>query len=176
MRKFAASMMACALRAGAIAGALSLAAGSLYAQTAGSALPPGDGKDLLAVACTQCHGLKPIVMLHDGAAGWKTVVEDMIMRGAQLEAQESATVVQYLAKNFGPMANTTKTAALPAGPGKELVEERCMACHGVEKITGEKRTKQEWGTTVKKMAERGLSVTPEEIQTISSYLAAQFGK
>jgi cytochrome c5 len=97
------------------------------------------------------------------------------VRGAQLDAQESATVVQYLAKNFGPTTNAAKTA-LPAGPGKELVEERCMACHGVEKITGEKRTKQEWGTTVKKMAERGLSVTPEEIQKISSYLAAQFGK
>ena len=176
MRKFAASILMRALRAGAIAGALSLAAGLLYAQSTGNALPPGDGKEMLAVACTQCHGLKPIVMLHDGAAGWKAVVEDMIMRGAQLDAQESATVVQYLSKNFGPTANAAKTAALPAGPGKELVEERCMACHGVEKITGEKRTKQEWATTVKKMAERGLSVTPEEIQTISSYLAAQFGK
>jgi cytochrome c5 len=175
MRKYTISMMLCALRTGAIAGAISLAAGSIYAQTPGNALPPGDGKEMLAVACTQCHGLKPIVMMHDGAAGWKRMVEDMIMRGAQLDAQESATVVQYLAKNFGPTANAKKTA-LPAGAGKELVEERCTACHGVEKITGEKRTKQEWGTTVKQMAERGLSVTPEEIRTISSYLAAQFGK
>ena len=175
MRKITASMMVCAVRVGLIAAALSLAGGPLYAQTAGNALPAGDGKDLLAVACTQCHGLRPIVMMHDGAAGWKAAVEDMIVRGAQLDAQESATVVQYLAKNFGPTANAAKTA-LPAGPGKELVEERCTACHGVEKMTGEKRTKQEWGTTVKKMAERGLSLTPEEIQTISSYLAAQFGK
>ena len=175
MRKTSVSMMVCALRTGVFAGALSLAAGPLYAQTAGTALPPGDGKELLAVACTQCHGLRPIVMMHDGAAGWKAEVEDMIMRGAQLDAQESATVVQYLVKNFGPTTNAAKTA-LPAGPGKELVEERCLACHGAEKITGEKRTKQEWGTTVKQMAERGLSVTPEEIQKISSYLAAQFGK
>ena len=175
MRKYLFSMMTSAVRMGLITGALSLAAGSLFAQTSGSALPPGDGKELLAVACTQCHGLRPITMMHDGAAGWKRMVEDMIMRGAQLDAQESATVAGYLAKNFGPATNATKTA-LPAGAGKELVEERCTACHGVEKITGEKRTKQEWGATVKNMAERGLSVTPEEIQKISSYLAAQFGK
>lgn len=164
----------------AIAVLLVLTGSQLRAQSSGSPLPNGDGKQLVAVACTQCHGLRPIMMLRDGAAGWKMTVQDMILRGAQLMPQETETVIQYLSKNFGPGSAPAKSGAqpvsLPAGPGKELVESRCTLCHGLEKISGEKRRKDEWSGAVKNMVERGLSATPEEIQKITSYLSTQFGK
>ncbi len=167
-------------RAGALAALLLITGGRLYGQAAPGALPPGDGKDLLAVACTQCHGLKPIVILRDGPAGWKASVQEMILRGAQLRPKEADTVIQYLVKNFGPVSSAIsgapKASSLPAGDGKELVEARCSACHGLEKITAEKRSKDEWANTVKNMVDRGLAATPEEIQTMTSYLSAQFGK
>ena len=34
-------------------------------------LPPGDGRDLVAVACSQCHYLGTIAKIRDGAAGWR---------------------------------------------------------------------------------------------------------
>src|SRR5260370_39772694 len=83
--------------------ALSLAvAAPLRAQTAPPALPPGEGRDLVAVACTQCHGLTTIVQMRDGAGGWRQFVNYMIMKGAQVSNSEAETVVQYLTANFGP--------------------------------------------------------------------------
>src|SRR5690348_7055447 len=54
----------------------------MYAQSPANALPAGNGKDLVAVACTQCHGLKLIMSLRDGPVGWRRFVDDMILRRA----------------------------------------------------------------------------------------------
>src|SRR5260370_13892748 len=82
--------------------ALSLAvAGPLHAQTA-PALPPGEGRDIVATACTQCHGLTTIMAIRDGSGGWRQFVNYMIMKGAQVSDREADTVVQYLTANFGP--------------------------------------------------------------------------
>src|SRR6267154_6610410 len=89
--------------------ALSLAAAApLHAQTA-PALPPGEGRDIVAVACTQCHGLTTIMAIRDGSAGWRQFVNYMIMKGAQVSDREADTVVQYLTTSFGP------NSPLPAG-------------------------------------------------------------
>jgi len=186
------------LPAAGLAGLAGFAALLLFAPAdlraqAPAALPPGDGAEVVAVACTQCHALRVIRMLRFGAEGWQVVVNDMVLRGAQLLPQESATVVQYLARNFGPGSNQPKASSegtgtapaaaarepnpvsLPAGPGKELVESRCTACHELQQVTSQRLSKQQWENTVKTMVERGLSATPEEIQTLTSYLASQFG-
>lgn len=163
-----------------LAGLLLCAGGQLHGQAAApSALPPGDGKDLVAVACTQCHVLRPILILRDGSAGWKRAVQEMILRGAQLQPQEADTVIQYLAKNFGPGSSPMQsgiTVSLPAGAGKELVESRCTLCHDLGRVATSKRSKVEWEGTVKDMVERGPAASPEQMQSIISYLTAQFGK
>src|SRR6266567_4436459 len=99
---------------------LSLAAAApLQAQTAGG-LPPGEGRDLVAVVCSQCHGLNTIMQIRDGSAGWKQFVDYMIMKGAQVTASETDTIVQYLTASFGPTsppaagAAPAALAALPA--------------------------------------------------------------
>jgi hypothetical protein len=101
----------------------------------------------------------------------------MVTRGAQLTAREADTVVAYLASNFGPTtpAAGTVKVSLPAGPGKELVEARCTACHDLERVATIKRQKAEWPALVANMVGRGAVASPEEAQTIASYLAAQFG-
>ena len=99
------------------------------------------------------------------------------MRGAQLTPREADTVVAYLATNFGPGSSPAPAAAttLPAGPGKELVEARCSACHDLERITIARRHKAEWPTLVANMVGRGAVATPDEAQAITRYLAAYFG-
>jgi len=163
-----------------MAGFLLCAGGRLHAQAPRPALPPGDGRDLVAVACTQCHGLAMITTLRDGPAGWKYTVQEMVLRGAQLLPEEADTVVQYLSKNFGPgtspMQSGVKGPPLPEGAGKQLVETRCTLCHDLGKVTAAARSKEEWDRIVKNMAARGLTARPEEINTITSYLTAQFGK
>jgi cytochrome c5 len=156
------------------AGALVIAAMPARAQ---GALPPGDGRDLLATACSQCHPLNVIRSMREGAEGWKRHVYNMVTRGAQLNAREADMVVAYLAANFGPStpAGSATPVALPGGPGKDLVEARCTACHDLERVASAKRRKSEWPALVANMVGRGAVATPDEAQAISSYLAANFG-
>jgi mono/diheme cytochrome c family protein len=155
--------------------ALYLAAGtSVHAQTAPT-LPQGEGRDLAAVACSQCHTLAVLMAGRDGPVGWKNHVYNMVLRGAQLTPREADTVIQYLITHFGPGAPTPPAAALPNGPGKELVETRCAVCHTLERVTIVKRQKGDWETIVAKMYERWGQSAPDEVQAISAYLVAQFG-
>jgi cytochrome c5 len=156
--------------------ALALAAAApAHAQ---GALPPGEGRDLMATACSQCHPLNVIRSMREGAEGWKRHVYNMVTRGAQLNAREADTVVAYLAANFGPTttsAASAANAALPAGPGRELVEARCAACHDLERVAVTKRQKADWPALVANMVGRGAVATPDEARTITSYLASHFG-
>jgi mono/diheme cytochrome c family protein len=142
-----------------------------------NALPPGEGRDLLATACSQCHALNVIRSMREGAEGWKRHVYNMVTRGAQLNAREADMVVAYLAANFGPTAPAAAATpvALPSGSGKELVETRCVACHDLERVASARRQKSQWPALVANMVSRGAVATPEEAQVISSYLASHFG-
>ena len=158
--------------------ALALAiATPLQAQTAGG-LPQGEGRDLVALACSQCHSLAPLLAGRAGPGGWRDHVYNMVLRGAQLTPREADTVIQYLAANFGPGAPPpapAKAITLPNGDGKDLVEARCAGCHDLERVTIVKRRKQDWPFIVGNMVARGAAATPEETRTIAAYLAAQFG-
>jgi mono/diheme cytochrome c family protein len=67
-------------------------------------LPPGEGADLVAKACTGCHdlgGLWAYQGYYD-APRWRGLVATMVSHGADLDASEQATVVDYLVAHFGP--------------------------------------------------------------------------
>jgi len=154
-----------------------LAAAPAVAQQPANALPPGDGRDLVATACTQCHALTVILAMRDGPIGWKRHVYHMVMRGAQLNAREVDTVLAYLDANFGPGQRMppAKPVALPAGPGKELVETRCTMCHDLERVTAAKREKREWESVVANMLERFGLQAPDEARAIAAYLETNYG-
>jgi cytochrome c5 len=156
---------------------LLLASPRLCAAQAADPLPPGDGHDLVAVACSQCHFLSTIAKIRDGASGWRLYVDNMVLRGAQLTPAEVDTVVNYLALNLGPGINlpVPKPVALPAGDGKQLVETRCGLCHDLERVVAVKRRKADWSVIVANMVEQGAPVTADETRAISDYLTTNFG-
>ena len=157
--------------------ALTAAATPGLAQQGADPLPPGDGHDLVAVACSQCHALGTIAKIRDGAVGWRRYVNNMVLRGAQLTKPEMDQVVAYLALHLGPGMNLppTKPVALPDGPGKDLVATRCALCHDLERVVAVKRGKQDWPVIIADMLERGAPATAEDAKTISDYLAVNFG-
>jgi cytochrome c5 len=121
--------------------------------------------------------LNVIMSMREGPAGWRRHVYNMVTRGAQLTASEAETVIGYLAANYGPGSAPAgaAVAALPSGPGKELVETRCTACHDLERVAVVKRQKADWPALVANMVGRGAVASPDEARTIVSYLAAHFG-
>jgi cytochrome c5 len=66
--------------------------------------PPADapGKVLLETRCVGCHDLGPVEKEKADRAGWEKVVDDMIEKGAKLNDEEKATLLDYLAENYGP--------------------------------------------------------------------------
>ena len=165
---------------GPLAALLLAAAAPLHAQTGGTAppnpLPPGAGKDIVAVACSQCHGLGTIVQMHEAPAGWKLHVYDMVLRGTQLTPAEADTVITYLAANFGPAPGAAPIALPGGGQGKDLVMARCLICHDLSRVTAVKRSNDDWNAVVTDMLAHGATATPEEARTMAAYLDAQFGE
>jgi cytochrome c5 len=178
MRRILPTLGAAALGVAAIGLVAIAAAGAARAQGAPPrTLPPGEGRDLLATACAQCHNLGIIVSMREGAAGWRRHVYNMVTRGAQLTSPEAEAVIGYLATNFGPGSTAIAAApvALPDGPGKELVESRCTACHDLERVAVAKRQRGDWAALVANMVGRGAVASPDEARAITSYLMVHFG-
>ena len=65
-------------------------------------LPEGKGKDLLQMICADCHGLDVITAQRATKDGWASIVDSMVSRGANGTKEQLDTIIDYLAKNFGP--------------------------------------------------------------------------
>src|SRR5271156_6271306 len=63
---------------------------------------------------------------------------------------------------------------LPPGKGKDLVENTCGSCHGLDVVVSQHATRDGWASIVDYMVSRGATGTPEEIATIVDYLAKNF--
>jgi competence protein ComEA len=79
-----------------------------------------------------------------------------------------ALVIPFLALTFAQAQD------LPDGKGKDLVQNSCQGCHGLDVVVSQHATKDGWSSIVDYMVSRGASGTPEEIQTMVDYLAKNF--
>ncbi len=78
-------------------------------------LPDGDGKAIATENCQACHKLTNLTRAHKDLDDWKETVQTMIDRGANVPPEQVDTLVQYLAKNFGPKdASAPAPAATPS--------------------------------------------------------------
>lgn len=59
-----------------------------------------DGKSLMQERCSVCHSTSRITSAHKTAAEWTTTVNRMVGNGAQLNATEQQTLIDYLAANY----------------------------------------------------------------------------
>ena len=64
--------------------------------------------------------------------------------------------------------------SLPEGPGKELVEAVCTACHTLERVVAKRATKAEWQDKVLEMLQEDPDITQQERDQIVNYLAKNF--
>ncbi len=140
-----------------------LAATAVFA--ANPSLPEGPGKRIVESSCTACHTLDIVTSKTWDWKKWQEVVPRMTEKAdAHLSKEETADVVGYLARHFGPKDR-----------GKELVEEICSFCHGLAKLKGQEYTRDQWENVTKGMIFEGAPVTQEEFSLILDYLAKNFG-
>jgi competence ComEA-like helix-hairpin-helix protein len=82
----------------------------------------------------------------------------------------AALLIPFLALSL----TVAQAQDLPAGKGKDLVENTCGSCHGLDVVVAQHATKDGWSSIVDYMVSRGATGTPEEIATIVDYLAKNF--
>ena len=75
-----------------------------------AALPPGEGRDAVAVMCVPCHGVLPAIAVRKTAIGWSASVEDMRLKGAKGTDEQAEAAAKYLAKFFPAVDMTGATA------------------------------------------------------------------
>ncbi len=68
-----------------------------------------------------------------------------------------------------------KGKGLPDGKGKDYVASICQQCHGLEAVTGSRRTLEEWRSVVTDMVSNGASLQEDEVEIVAQYLAKNFG-
>jgi mono/diheme cytochrome c family protein len=154
-----------------------LSAGAQQPQQA-SPFPDGPGKEIVSVACTQCHGPNVFTQLRMNEPAWRAQIYDMILRGAQIGPEDIDTAAKYMATAYGPGVPFPNQKAvevsLPDGQGKELVQGGCALCHGLDRVVATKRPKDQWQTIVNRMIYFGAPVSTDQATTIVDYLAANF--
>jgi mono/diheme cytochrome c family protein len=161
-----------------LAAAPLLWAAPLHAQgPGGNELPPGEGREVVAVACSQCHRLNAVTQLREGATAWRYQIYDMIERGAQVTPSEMDAAVKYLATHFGPGVNVPPSppVTLPDGQGKEVVEGGCGLCHGMNRALAANRSPSDWQSVVKRMVFLGAPLSDDQAKAAVAYLSAHFG-
>lgn len=160
---------------------LALGASSLplRAQAPPNPLPPGEGADIIAVTCSQCHGLNALTQLRMDGKAWRHQIYDMIERGAQVRPDQVDTMVNYLQTHFGPgvpfPGPPPAPVALPPGNGADIVQSRCSLCHGVDRVVTVKRTPAQWTSILNRMVYYGAPVTAEQQKTVLDYLEKNYG-
>jgi mono/diheme cytochrome c family protein len=149
------------------------------AQQSGPFPGGGAGRDIIAVACTQCHQAGPIIQLRMGEAAWRRQVYNMVLRGAQIGPGEIDDVVKYLATNFGPGVPIpglqTTPVALPDGAGANLVAGACGICHGVDRVVAVARPGRQWEAIVHRMVAIGAPIDADQARQLISYLETNYG-
>jgi len=157
-------------------------------------MPDGDGKEIAVAACQTCHKLTNLTRAHKNLDEWRDTVQTMIDRGANVPQDKVETLVQYLAKNFGPKTDTPaapstpapaadappsapaqpKPVEMPDGDGKEIAVAACQTCHKLTNLTRAHKNLDEWRDTVQTMIDRGANVPPDKVETLVQYLAKNF--
>src|SRR5262245_28348601 len=87
--------------------AAGLTAGQQPQQKDEEELPAGEGKAILIAACTSCHNIKEVTKFKSyyDLEDWRDIVKTMVAYGAKLDDAQSATLAEYLARNFGRKSN-----------------------------------------------------------------------
>jgi len=76
-----------------------------------------------------------------------------------------------------PAAPAAAPAVAPAADGRALFESKCGVCHGLDRATVRKETKEKWVAIVKEMQGKKADwISDADAPKIVEFLVSQYGK
>jgi hypothetical protein len=94
---------------------------------------------------------------------------------ARFKAHACVAILTVLSSSFVLAQDNTPKAAPSANPARELVVSKCLQCHSDAIWRDQRQDARAWEATLYRMLARGAVWTGDEIQTMASYLATDFG-
>jgi competence protein ComEA len=64
---------------------------------------------------------------------------------------------------------------LPDGPGKELIQKKCLTCHNARIASSKRADEDGWAEILSQMIGRGAIISDDDADTIVEYMATHFG-
>ncbi len=64
---------------------------------------------------------------------------------------------------------------LPDGEGRDIVEDVCNSCHGLNNITESRHSNAQWQRVVSQMMILGAPIAEYEVDIVVEYLSKNFG-
>jgi Photosystem P840 reaction-centre cytochrome c-551 len=99
--------------------------------------------------CSKCHDLERVVSACKDARGWLSTVNRMRQLPASgISEEDVKTIVLFLASQKSP-EQSSPLADLAVG--RALVNQRCAACHSLDRVFKTAESPAEWRATVNKM-------------------------
>ncbi|HXI71594.1 MAG TPA: photosystem P840 reaction-center cytochrome c-551 [Verrucomicrobiae bacterium] len=99
--------------------------------------------------CSKCHNLERVVSARKDARGWLSTVNRMRQLPASgISAEDVKTIVLFLASLKSPEQSSPQA---DLAVGRALVNQRCAACHTLDRVYKTAKTPAEWRATVNKM-------------------------
>lgn len=76
--------------------------------------------------------------------------------------------------SWAPPVTTEVRIDLPAGPGRETVQQVCTSCHAIGMVTANGRTSDGWTEVIERMMGFGIEASDEDLRTVHAYLTRAF--
>lgn len=98
----------------------------------------------------------------------------LVHPSARLTAAEKQQLIAGLHATLD--AETVKPpTTVPASDGAALVQARCASCHGLDRVTSAKKSREQWAQTVTRMVGKGAQLSTAEQTTVIDYLSKTYG-
>jgi mono/diheme cytochrome c family protein len=94
---------------------------------------------------------------------------------ARLTDAEKKQLIAGLVATFASETTKPPTTA-PATGDAALVQARCASCHGLDRVTSAKKTREQWTQTVTRMVGKGAQLSAAEQTTVIEYLSKMYGQ
>ena len=88
----------------------------------------------------------------------------------------SGSVIVLGGSIFFPASGANaQSPVLPEGPGKAFATANCGSCHGLEVVTAQRRSVEEWEEVVNRMIANGDTLNEEQYTEVIAYLGTYLG-
>ncbi len=93
------------------------------------------------------------------------------------EVEPSPTMTSEPSPTATPEPSSTPTPAPTEGPaeGRLLLEDRCVACHSLDRVESAGKSREAWLETVNRMVDYGAQLSDAEKEVLVDYLAETYG-